>query len=74
MVKRINNEVQDIDSTIPGNHEWKGAAPNLISKLTKTNIWQTIEFGSKVAPKRNKIDAKVCVKKYLIADSLDLLL
>mgnify|MGYP003329456371 CR=1 FL=1 len=70
----MNKLDQDKASTIPGNQEWNGAAPSLIIILTSNIRFKfTILKGSKIL-KRNRTDAKVWVRKYLIADSLEDLL
>lgn len=44
-----------------------------MNNLTKIKIWHKKGFPLKIAPKINKIEAKVWVRKYLMADSLDVL-
>lgn len=74
IVNKINKEPQERDSTIPGSHEWKGAAPNLIMIPTKMNKLLIVKSNGSTTPKRKKIEAKVWVRKYLIADSFEDLL
>ncbi len=74
-VNKINKTGQFKVSATLKIHEWKGAAPNLILKPTKRRLLPTL-FKSK----KNitiliiiRIDAKVCVRKYLTEPSLDIL-
>lgn len=61
------------DSPTVISHLWKGAAPNLIAKAMVIIILKIKVLSkktTKIDEKMNKIEARVWVKKYLIAASL----
>ena len=74
IVNKINKVIQDSGSTIPGSQEWNGAAPNLIIRLTNKIKFICIKLKGNKILNKNRIDANVWVRKYLIADSLEDLL
>lgn len=74
IVNNINKDIQGIASTIPGSQEWKGAAPSLIIILVNRIMFICIKFKGRRILRRNKTEANVWVRKYLIADSLEDLL
>lgn len=71
IVKRTNKTTQVEDSAIVKSQLWKGAAPNLIQspKKTKRYIKKLASISPASNPTTNKIEARVCVKKYLTAAS-----
>lgn len=66
IVKITNIEDQDRKGVSEGSQEWKGAAASLMRRDKENN---KIKFG-KIILSNKKIEARVCVRKYLIAASL----
>lgn len=70
-VNKINKRTQEQDSATVKSHLWKGAAPNLIDNPMNKNKTQISPKLAKLTnnPRINRIEARVWVKKYLIAAS-----
>lgn len=70
-VSKTNKTTHEQDSATVKSQLWKGAAPNLIDNPKNKNKIQILTGPNKLisSPKINKTEARVWVKKYLIAAS-----
>lgn len=72
--RRINKIGHIRRSTMLGSHEWNGAAPSLIIIVLKIMMSKIILLSSKESGTeieiKNRIEASVCLRKYLMAASL----